>query len=110
MINEGSELEDFAIKNYECDFCEFGSVHLNGLKVHIARKHKIKCDECRITFQDDDCKNRHMETEQILENIGGKKKNGMQLKCFKLDEKCLGIFDSEKFELSPLIRGMKYHI
>ena len=48
---EGSELEDSSIENYECDFCEFESVHLNGIKVHIARKHKIKCDECRITFE-----------------------------------------------------------
>ena len=50
LINEATELDsdsdDLSVENHDCDFCDFTSVHMNGLKVHKARKHRIKCDEC----------------------------------------------------------------
>ena len=107
LINEATELDsdsdDLSVENHDCDFCDFTSVHMNGLKVHKARKHRIKCDECKISFQDEDCLKRHLETKQILENIDGKDKADMKVKSFKLDEKCLGIFATEKDEINPFM-------
>ena len=98
MIEEAtipdSESGDLSIESYECDFCKFSSLHLKGLKVHVGRKHRIKCEDFRLTFQDEDCRKRHLETNHILDNIEGKVEAGLKLKSYKVDEKCLGIFDT----------------
>ena len=55
--------------NFKCDHCEFITKHKNGLKIHIGRVHKLKCEDCDQNFQDEECLQRHKSAKKILANI-----------------------------------------
>ena len=44
---------------FQCDTCDFLTKHKNGLKIHVARIHNFKCDQCEVTFKNGECLERH---------------------------------------------------
>ena len=36
------EATNHVSENFQCDLCAFQSKKMNGLKIHVAKKHKIK--------------------------------------------------------------------
>ena len=65
------------------------------LKIHVARVHKFKCDQCELTFKNRECLERHKEAKATLLNIDptiSPDKN-MKLGILRNDEVCFAISD-----------------
>ena len=82
-------------ESFRCDQCAFTTEHRKGLKIHITRTHKSKCEECELTFKDEDCLNRHLDGKQLISNIDPhvSPDKALKLKMLRKDEKCLVIHD-----------------
>ena len=82
--------------HFKCDHCEFVTKHKNGLKIHIGRVHKLKCENCEQNVQDEDCLQRHKSAKKVLANIDPhlSPDETMKLEILRNDESCLVILDA----------------
>ena len=71
-----SYIEDLSEEFFRGDVCSFKTLHKNGLKVHVERKHKVKCDKCR----DQAGMTRHIKAKNILEITEDKEMIQLKLK------------------------------
>ena len=77
------------MNTFVCDKCDFITKKKAGLKIHSSKAHpKIKCNNCLREFSTKEKLNRHVEVENILENICDKvnKKEDLELKEIDPDE------------------------
>ena len=65
--------------------------------------HRLNCEQCGLTFTDEESQERHFQAKQILNNIDKKEEGNLKLDLYKDDEKCLGIFDTRSSDRSPLV-------
>ena len=87
------------MNTFVCDKCDFITKKKAGLKIHSSKVHpKIKCNNCLREFSTKEKLNRHVEVENILENICDKvnKKEDLELKEIDPDEKCIGVYSVDK--------------
>ena len=77
---------------YSCDQCEFTSCSDNGLKIHVARKHGIKCSDCSETFAGETKLKKHMCRQDIINP------SSMQFytKNWYIKNSCILIFNGEQ--------------
>ena len=81
---------------FQCEVCEFQTQHKNGLKIHLSKVHKNKCDQCGKTFTNKKSLNRHIQAKVTFSNIDptNSPKKDMNIEILKSDESCLVVFDS----------------
>ena len=90
---------------FNCEMCEFRTNSESGLKIHIGKVHKEKCERCDKTFRSREKLNRHIKAKEMLDNIDPKESKhlDMKLKPFREDEKCFGIFKDSDSEIHPIL-------
>ena len=81
---------------YHCDCCDYTTKHEVGLKIHKAKAHKYKCEECNAFFGNDDKLARHKLADATLANLDEtySEDYGLLINQHLSDEKCLGVFNT----------------
>ena len=82
---------------FECKECCFKTEHEVGLKIHVSKAHKVKCEECGTIFKSVESLGRHNKSHEILRKIVDKENPSLkyELKLHDSSESCLGIFSSD---------------
>ena len=77
-----------------------------GLKIHVSKTHKNKCEECEHSFKKNDDFIRHKAAHGMLNTILDKKSEtlGLVLRTYSVNEKCLGLFSLTNPRLDGLPR------
>ena len=93
-----SEIDDFVPTEdedtYHCDRCEFEASSGTGLKIHVTKVHKKKCNTCRKTFESAEELKRHMIAETTIDNVSGDANEDFVVKEYNVGENCLGLFST----------------
>ena len=86
------------ILRYHCDCCDFRTEHEVGLKIHKSKTHKYKCGNCNVHFKNEEQLVRHKSAEVILANLNKtcSEEYGLQVKQHLIDEKCLGVYNTNQ--------------
>ena len=89
------EVQSNSQEGFKCDYCDFSTENRKGLKIHIGRIHKLKCGDCDLNFQDEECLHRHMSAKTLLSNIDPQisPDETMRIEILRNDETCLVILD-----------------
>ena len=95
------EIKNISNEAFQCEHCDFETEFKNGLKIHIARMHKVKCDECELEFKNKECLKRHKEIKTTISNIEPhlSPDGSMKLDILKHDEVCLVVTDQQSKKL-----------
>ena len=66
--NDDSENSSESQNCFKCDSCNFETKFRSGLKIHVGKKHRYKCEKCEKVFTNQDQFKTHMKAEMVMEN------------------------------------------
>ena len=84
--------------SYQCDCCDFKTLHEIGLKIHKTKKHKNKCDKCDVHFENKEQFERHMMSHKTLAYMHEHQSEeySLEIRQYQNHESCLGVFNQTK--------------